>query len=48
MTAGQRIALTLALEKVRESLRLYKDENHERVQETLKEMIEILERILND
>lgn len=48
MTAGQRITLTLALEKVRESLRLYKDENHEKVQETLKELIEILERILND
>lgn len=48
MTAGQRIAITLALEKVRESIRLYKDENHEKVQETLKELIGILERILND
>ena len=48
MTAGQRIALTLALEKVRESLRLYKDENHEKAQETLKELAEILERILNE
>lgn len=48
MTAGQRIALTLALEKVRESLRFYKDENREKVQETLKELMEILERILND
>jgi len=48
MTAGQRIALTLALEKVRESLRFYKDENHEKVQETLKELMEILKRILNE
>lgn len=48
MTAGQRITLTLALEKVRESLRFYKDENHEKVQETLKELMEILKRILNE
>jgi signal transduction histidine kinase len=48
MTAGQLISLTLALEKVRESLRLYKDETHEKVQETLKELMEILEKALND
>ncbi len=48
MTAGQRITITLALEKLRKSLRFYKDENHEKVQKNLKEVISTLEVVLGE